>query len=103
MAILKLKTVRVVNPVPFNGPTATSLNCTEGTLEFDEESQLVIATPNRSSAVKSVVIPVGNIVFFEVLNEAVPKPVPVVSFPETPKDASKPRSDDTVRLTRNSK
>lgn len=103
---LKLKSVRVASPVPFNGPATTTLTSQDGTLEFDDESQLVIATPSKSSAVKEVIIPLGNVVFFEVMDEkvaAAAAKVPVQHFPEKAPEPVKGRVDDTIKLTKGSK
>lgn len=106
MTVIKLKAVRVRDAVPFNGPTTTTLQCVHGTLEYDSDSGLVIATPFKPGGIaKALCIPPGNIVFFEILDvdkaaaqAAAPKPA---NFAEP--IAVKPPKNDTVVLTKNSK
>lgn len=98
---IRLKSVRVVTAVPFDGPSCMSLLHTAGKLEYDEENKLIIATPNKSSGItKALAIPLGNVAYFEIMDEAllaaqVAKPKPP-SFPEPVK--AKTVKDDTVVL-----
>ncbi len=106
MSLIRLKAVRCVNPVPFESSTTITLLHTQGRLEYDEESQLVIATPNKPSGIaKAVAIPLGNIVYFEIMDEkllaaqvAAPK---APNFAEPVKVA--PAKDDTIVLRKGQK
>ena len=74
MSKLKLKSVRVRNPVPFDGPATLTLSFGKGTLEYDTVTGIVSALPKTTgSLAKSLCIPLGNIDFFEVLDEEAEK------------------------------
>lgn len=106
MASIRLKAVRCLNPVPFDGPSTLTLQYTAGRLEYDEESQLVIATPNKVSGIaKAVAIPLGNISYFEIMDEALL--AAVEAKPKAPNFAEPVKvssvKDDTIVLRKGSK
>lgn len=108
MTILKLKSVRVLNAVPYEGAATTTLNYTKGSLEYDESQQLVIATPSKAGSIaKSIMIPLSNVVFFEVLDEkalAEKEAADKARIKLAVEEAKpKPEVDDTIRLTKNSR
>lgn len=106
MALIPLKSVRVRDAVPFAGPATVTLLQSQGKLEYDEESGLVIATPNKASGIaKAIAIPLGNVVYIEILDvakaavEAAKPPAP--NFAEPVK--ATPSKDDTVVLKKGAK
>lgn len=103
MPVLKLKLVRVANAVPFDGPSTQTLRCEHGTLEFDTETNMVVATPKKQTGTsKQTIIPTGNILFMEVLDEERQRRIEeqrnaVKNAPKTP---APPPKDDTYRPTK---
>jgi hypothetical protein len=68
--LYKVKSVRVRDAVPYDSVSTVTLTHDKGVLEYDEAAQLIIATPRKAgSLAKSLVIPMGNVVFFEILDE----------------------------------
>lgn len=101
MANIKLSSVRVVSPVPFDGVSTMTLLYTRGTLEYDDEARIILATAFRASTLaRSLVIPLSNVVYFEILDEkaAAAKAAALKASVSAPAPEPKPIVDDTVRL-----
>lgn len=98
---MKLKSVRVRDAVPFKSVSTVTLSYTDGVLEFDEETSCILATPNKTgSLTKALVIPLGNVVYFEILDEKMAAAAEKLkaATAELPPPPPRPVVDDTIRL-----
>lgn len=98
--LVKLKSVRCVNPVPYGQSAAITLSCNDGTLMFDEATGVIYATAKRDG--KMFGVSPGNYTFFEILNEAAELETAKrkAAILNTPAPAPKVIVDDTVKLTK---
>ena len=105
MPKITLKTVRVVNAVPFNGPANQTLDHQHGALELDTETGFVVATPKKTAGIaKQTIIPSGNIAFMEVLDLDKARQLEEQKRHDAAKmaedKAPKPVKDDTYKPTK---
>lgn len=104
MPILKLQSVRVASPVPWDGQAMTNTlvvrthaGAPNGSLELDSDARIIVVT-NRAG--KKGLIPMENVVFMEPL---VAEPATKVAQPPAPPPPPKPAVSDVVKFAKDAK
>ncbi len=99
MAKHKLARVKVVEGVPFGGPVNKALSHLDGSLVYDDVTQLVTVEPTIKQGIsKALLIPMGNIAFMEVLDEAAFKAKLEAAKVKPPEPEPVRIPDDTIVL-----